>query len=288
MPHDRRVTEDEMARIDAAVVSSDIWTEGRVPSFMKVVVQAPRLQWLQMFSAGLDNPVFAMLRDRGVLVTHAAGSSGIPIAHTVMMHLVAMCRGSRELHVAQGEHRWADRDVVDVEGRTVGIVGLGGIGAHVARLAPAFGMRAIGLRRSPTGDEPCETWPTSRLHEMLRVVDDLVLTAPLTPETRGMIGPAEFAALRPGAHLVNVARGELVDEVALVDALRSGRVGAAALDVFATEPLPTDSPLWDMPTVTVTPHSAGATPLAADRAAAIFLENLGRWHRGDGLLNVGP
>ena len=123
MPHDRRVTEDEMARIDAAVVSSDIWTEGRVPSFMKVVVQAPRLQWLQMFSAGLDNPVFAMLRDRGVLVTHAAGSSGIPIAHTVMMHLVAMCRGSRELHVAQGEHRWADRDVVDVEGRTVGIVG---------------------------------------------------------------------------------------------------------------------------------------------------------------------
>ena len=123
---------------------------------------------------------------------------------------------------------------------------------------------------------------------MLRVVDDLVLTAPLTPETRGMIGPAEFAALRPGAHLVNVARGELVDEVALVDALRSGRVGAAALDVFATEPLPADSPLWDMPTVTVTPHSAGATPLAADRAAAIFLENLGRWHRGDGLLNVGP
>ena len=288
MPHDRRVTEDEMARIDAAVVSSDIWTEGRVPSFMKVVVQAPRLQWLQMFSAGLDNPVFTMLRDRGVLVTHAAGSSGIPIAHTVMMHLVAMCRGSRELHVAQGEHRWADRDVVDVEGRTGGIVGLGGIGAHVARLAPAFGMRAIGLRRSPTGDEPCETWPTSRLHEMLRVVDDLVLTAPLTPETRGMIGPAEFAALRPGAHLVNVARGELVDEVALVDALRSGRVGAAALDVFATEPLPADSPLWDMPTVTVTPHSAGATPLAADRAAAIFLENLGRWHRGDGLLNVGP
>jgi len=288
MPDERRVTDEEMASIDAAVVSSDIWTEGRVPSFMKVVVQSPNLQWLQMFSAGLDNPVFAMLRDKGVTVTHAAGSSGIPIAHTVMMHLIAMCRGARELHVAQGNHRWADRDVVDVEGRTVGIVGLGGIGAHVARLAPAFGMRAIGLRRSPTGDEPCETWPTSRLHELLGAVDDLVLTAPLTPETRGMIGAAELAALRPGAHLVNVARGELIDEGALVDALRSGHVGAAALDVFATEPLPTDSPLWDMPTVTVTPHSAGATPLAADRAAAIFLDNLGRWHRGEPLRNVGP
>lgn len=288
MPDHRRVTAGEMASIDAAVVSSDIWTEGRVPSFMKVVVQSPNLQWLQMFSAGLDNPVFAMLRDRGVLVTHAAGSSGVPIAHTVMMHLVAMCRGSRELHVAQGEHRWADRDVVDLEGRTVGIIGLGGIGSHVARLASAFGMRAIGLRRAPSGDEPCETWPTGRLHELLREVDDLVLTAPLTAETRGMIGAAELAALRPGAHVVNVARGELIDEPALIEALRSGQVGAAALDVFATEPLPADSPLWDMPTVTVTPHSAGATPLAADRAAAIFLDNLGRWHRGEGLRNIGP
>lgn len=288
MPHDRRVTDEEMARIDAAVVSSDIWTEGRVPSFMKVVVQAPRLQWLQMFSAGLDNPVFAMLRDKGVLVTHAAGSSGIPIAHTVMMHIVAMCRAARPLHIAQSEQRWADSDVIDVEGRTVGIVGLGGIGAHVARLAPAFGMRAIGLRRSPTGDEPCETWPTSRLHDLLRVVDDLVLTAPLTPETRGMLGASELAALRPGAHLVNVARGELIDEPALIEALRSGHVGAAALDVFATEPLPPESPLWSMPNVTVTPHSAGATPLAADRAAAIFLDNLGRWHRGEELVNVGP
>jgi phosphoglycerate dehydrogenase-like enzyme len=288
MPHDRHVTGDEMSQIDAAVVSADIWTDGHVASFMKVVIQSPRLQWLQMFSAGLDNPVFAMLRDKGVLVTHAAGSSGVPIAHTVMMHIVAMCRGSRELHVAQGEHRWDARDVDDVEGRTVGIVGLGGIGAHVARLATAFGMRPIGLRRTPTGDEPCETWPTSRLHDLLPIVDDLVLTAPLTDETRGLIGAAELAALRPGAHLVNVARGELIDESALVDALRSGRLGAAALDVFSTEPLPADSPLWDMPTVTVTPHSAGATPLAADRAAAIFLDNLGRWHRGETLVNIGP
>lgn len=277
-----------MERIDAAVVSAEIWNENRISSFMKVVVQAPRLQWLQMFSAGLDDPVFAMLRDKGVTVTHAAGSSGIPIAHTVMMHLVAMCRDSRALHCAQDDKRWAERDVTDVEGRTVGIIGLGGIGQHVARLASAFGMRPIGLRRTPTGDEPCETWPTSRLHELLPLVDDLVLTAPLTTQTRGLIGRDELALLGRGVHLVNVARGELVDEQALVEALVSGHVGAAALDVFTVEPLPAESPLWTLPTVTVTPHSAGATPLAADRAAAIFLDNLGRWHRGETLRNVGP
>ena len=267
--------------------SADLWREGRGSSFMKVLLQAPNARWLHMFSAGLDDPVFALIGDRGVTVTHSAGSSAVPIAHSVIMHVIAMCRDARPLAIAQSKHEWSSRGTLDVEGRTMGIVGLGAIGSEVARLATHFGVRVIGVRRAPTGDEPCETWPVQRLHELLPQVDDLVLTAPLTEDTRGIIGERELSLLPRGAHLVNVGRGELIDEPALIAALVDGRVGAAALDVFAVEPLPPENPLWDMPQVTITPHSSGTTPLAATRAAAVFADNLGRFVRGEPLRNVG-
>jgi phosphoglycerate dehydrogenase-like enzyme len=285
LPRDRRMHDDEIARIDIAVFSSDLWTENRGGPFMKVLLQAPNARWLHMFSAGLDNPVFALLRERGLAVTHSAGSSATPIAHTVVMQIIALCRDARPFALGQTRHQWLDRDVTDVEGRRMGILGLGGIGSEVARLAPHFGIEVIGLRRTPRGDEPCETWPVTKLHDLLPVIDDLVITAPLTEETRNIIGGDELAMLPRGAHLVNVGRGELVDEPALIDALQSGHLGGAALDVFATEPLPDDSPLWDMPNVIVTPHSAGATRLAAQRAADVFADNLDRWTHGRPLRN---
>lgn len=287
LPLDRRLTEEEIAGIDCAVFSADLWLEHREAPFMRVVLDAPNCTWLHMFSAGLDNPVFRVLADRGMTVTHSAGSSATPIAHTVIMQVIAMCRRMRSLAISQGEHRWDDVDVADVEGRRMAIVGLGSIGSEVARLAPHFGIDVVGLRRTPTGDEPCRTLPISALHEVLPAVDDLVLTAPLTPDTRGIIGATELALLPRGAHVVNVGRGELMDEDALIDALRDGQVGAAALDVFTVEPLPADSPLWDMPNVIVTPHCSGATRLAAARAAEVFLDNLRRRTVGEPLRNVG-
>jgi phosphoglycerate dehydrogenase-like enzyme len=287
LPDEGLVSAHDIEAIDVAVFSADLWLEGRGAPFMKVALQAPALQWLHMFSAGLDDPVFDRFRDRGVKVTHSAGSSATPIAHTVLMQLIAMCRATRPLAIAQSEREWVDVDVIDVEGRTVGIVGFGAIGAEVARLAQAFGMHPIGLRRSPRGDEGCPVWNIDRLHELLGTVDDLVLCASLNTSSHGMIGRAELALLKPGAHIVNVGRGQLVDESALVEALTSGRVGAAALDVFSREPLPSDSPLWDLPNVIVTPHTAGATPLAAERAAHAFLRNLRRWAKGEQLLNLG-
>jgi len=286
LPAHGRMADDETARIDIAVFSADLWSEGRGPAFMKVLLSAPKARWLHTFSAGLDDPVFDLFRDRGVLVTHSAGSSAIPIAHTVMMQVLSMCRNGRRWATAQTRHEWDAADIIDVEDRTMGVIGLGGIGTEVARLATHFGMRVIATRRTPTGDEPCETWTSDRMHELLPLVDDLVLCAPLTPQTRRMIAAPELALMRPGAHLVNVGRGELIDEEALVDALRTGRVGAAALDVFATEPLPADSPLWGMSNVLITPHSAGTSTLASDRAAAIFLDNLGRWVRHEPLRNL--
>jgi len=285
LPDEGRLTEDEMARIDLAVFTADLWNGNRGPSFFKVLLSAPNAKWLHMFSAGTDNPVFAEIRRRGMRLTHSAGSSATPIAHTVIMHALALCREARPWAIAQSEHVWAERDVADVEGRTMGIIGLGSIGSEVARLAQQFGMRVIGMRRSPRGDEPCETWATTRLHELLPLIDDLVLTAPLTDETRDIIGAAELALLPRGAHVINVGRGQLIDEAALIEALQSGQVGGAALDVFVVEPLPVDNPLWDMPNVIVTPHSAGGTPLATQRAADRFADNLGRYLRREPMIN---
>jgi len=267
------------------VFSHDLWIGGRGASFFRVLLNAANVKWLHMFAAGTDDPIFAELRRRGIRLTHSAGSSATPIAHTVIMHTLALCRGARPLAIAQSAHVWADREVSDVEGRTMGILGLGNIGGEVARLAQHFGLRVIGMRRSPRGDEPCETWPTSRLHELLPLVDDLVLTAPLTDGTRNIIGAAELALLPQGAHIINVGRGQLIDEPALIEALQSGHIGGAALDVFVVEPLPTDNPLWDMSNVIVTPHSAGGTPLATQRAAAIFGDNLGRYLRAEPMIN---
>jgi phosphoglycerate dehydrogenase-like enzyme len=287
LPQERRLDPAEIATIDLAVFSSDLWRERRGDAFMKVLLQAPHATWLHMFAAGVDHPVFAVLREQGVTVTHSAGSSATPIAHTVIMHLIGMCRDARPLAIAQTNREWSTREVPDVEGRRVLIVGLGAIGSEVGRLAQHFGMRVTGLRRTPDGSEPCETWPIERLHELLPSADDLVLTAPLNEETRGIIGERELALLPMGAHVVNVGRGELIDEPALVRALHSGHVGAAALDVFATEPLPKDSPLWDHPNVIVTPHSAGTTPLASERAAVVFADNLARFVAGEPLRNIG-
>jgi phosphoglycerate dehydrogenase-like enzyme len=165
-------------------------------------------------------------------------------------------------------------------------VGLGEIGSEVARLATAFGMDVVGLRRSVRGDEICQTWTNDRLVELLGRSDAVVVAAPLNSDTRGLFDADAFAAMRSGAWFVNVGRGEIVDEEALVDALASGHLGGAGLDVFATEPLPPDSPLWDLPNVIVTPHSSGTTDRSRARSVDLFVDNFRRWTNGEPLTNL--
>jgi phosphoglycerate dehydrogenase-like enzyme len=282
---DHAVSDTDVARIEVAAFSGDAWPD-RATVFMGTCLHAPRLRWLHTFSAGTDHPVFGMFRERGVRVTTSSGAAARPIAATVMMYLLALSRDLPRALRAQARHEWEPRSVAELEGGTVGVVGMGAIGLEVARLAAAFGMRPIGLRRQPRGDEPCETWPSSRLGELAATVDALVVAAPLTDETRGMIDAEVIAAVRPGAYFVNVGRGELVDEPALIEALRDGHLGGAALDVFAVEPLPADSPLWDLPNVIVTPHSSGMTDNTGERAMAMFLANLARYVAGEPLQNV--
>jgi phosphoglycerate dehydrogenase-like enzyme len=279
--------DDQLARLEVAHFSADLYP-GRTRAYLEVASRAPNLRWFHTFSAGTDHPIFQSFVDRGVRLTTSAGSSATAIAHSVVLHLLSMCRNVRAYDADQRDHRWQPVDNIDLEGRLVGIIGMGSIGTEVARLVQHFGMRAIGTRRNPTGAEPCEIWSPQRLPELLALVDDLVLCAPLSDETRRMIGERELATMRPGGHLVNVGRGELVDEPALVAALRDGRLGAASLDVFTTEPLPAESPLWDMPNVTITPHAAGETHLTRRRADEAFIDNLVRYCRGEPLRNEVP
>ncbi|MGD9997270.1 MAG: D-2-hydroxyacid dehydrogenase [Ilumatobacteraceae bacterium] len=280
----QRVPDDDVARITIAFASDDLYPAG-LPGFFRVCLDSRALDWVQVFNAGIDHPVFRMLMDKGARLTTGSGTSAIPIAHHVVMCLLALIRDLPASIARQHRHEWQPRMIPDVEGRTLGVLGMGPIGSEVARLGSHFGMNVIALRRNVTGFEMCETWTMDRLDELLGVVDDLVLALPLTPDTRHLIGERELLLMRPGSRLVNVGRGELVDEQAMIDALQTGQLGGAALDVFAVEPLPDDSPLWDMPNVIITPHNSGDSAMATRRVNELFVTNLGLWQRGEPLQN---
>ena len=272
------------ADVEVAFFSGDLYP-ARAREFWLTLFTAKRLRWLHSFSAGVDHPVFQRVIDQGARLTTSSGASAIPIAHTVMLYVLAMSRDLRRWMEAQRRHAWEPRDIVDLQGQVLGVIGLGPIGLEVARLGAAFGMRVIALRRTPRGDEPCETWPMSRFHDLLEIADHVVLALPLTDETRHLLDAAALARLKPTAVVVNVGRGPLIDEAALAEALAHRRIGGAALDVFAAEPLPPTSPLWDLPNVIVTPHSAGDNPGNNERAVAIFIDNLARYAAGLPLRN---
>ncbi len=272
------------AAVGVALFSGDLFPD-RTRAFARALRDAPGLAWMHSFSAGVDDPWFQRLRARGVRLTTSSGAMAVPIAQTVILYLLALARDLPGWLDAQARRSWEPRDISDLQGRVLGVLGMGPIGQEVARLGGALRMRTLAVRRKPTGDEPCETWPWERLPELLGLADALVLALPLTDETRHLIDADALARMRPGALLVNVGRGEVVDETALVAALESGHLGGAGLDVFEVEPLPAESPLWGMPNVIVTPHSSGTNPGNQERVIELFLDNLARYRRGDPLRN---
>jgi phosphoglycerate dehydrogenase-like enzyme len=274
----------DSAGAEIAYFSGDLYP-ARVREFVLALAKAESLRWLHVFSAGVDHPWFQQLLARGIRITTSSGASAVPIAQTVALYLLALSRDLRRWTEAQQRSAWEPHDVVDLQEQSLAILGMGPIGREVARLGAALRMRVLGMTRTPKGDEPCETWPLSRLHELLPLADWLVLALPLGPQTRGLLSAAAIARMKPGARLLNVGRGELVDEPALVKALQSGALAGAALDVFAVEPLPAESPLWALPNVIVTPHASGSTPANQPRANGIFVENLRRWRKGERLVN---
>ena len=222
-------------------------------------------------------------------MTTSSGATAQPIAQTAIAGMLALARGFPAWSTAQREHVWAPQRSAprDLQGQTMVIVGLGAIGNEIARLAEQFGLHVIGVRRSPrrAGDHAGELVAPSALGSVAARADWLVLACPLTEKTRGMINAEVLAALPPGAHVINVARGQVIDEGALIAALTTGNLGGAYLDVFEHEPLPADSPLWDLPNVIVSPHNSAASTGNSARVAEIFFRNLEHWLRGEALEN---
>lgn len=282
---------DDARGIDAdiAFVSRDVTglsTKHEVlPStqrFYTALLEAPSLRWTHVHSAGADRPVYVQLRERGVKVTTSSGANASVVAQTALAGFLALARHFPRMLEAQRERQWAPLIATgmprDLHGQTAAIVGWGPIGQQIGAVLHALGMRVVAVRQRPDSAGPDYQTVTYRtLGEVLPRTDWLVLACPLTEDTRGLIGAEALARLPQGAHLVNVARGEVVDEPALIAALRGGRLAGAYLDVFAHEPLPKDSPLWDMPNVIVTPHSAGFSDGNAARVVDIFLGKLAAW-----------
>lgn len=255
---------------------------------------APRLRWLQATSAGIGQFVRRLRyaeRMPNTVFTTASGVHTQPLAEFCLMAMLMWSRNYWQMRQDQQARRWERFGATDLAGRTLGIVGVGKIGREVARFAKALGMRVVGSKRT-TQDADLKAlhldalYGPGELPELLRQSEFLVLITPHTDETDGMIGADELAMLPPGALLINIGRGALVDEPALIAALQSGHLVGAALDVFATEPLPQDSPLWAMPNVLVSPHSASTSDRENARLSDLFCENLRRFLVNEPLLNV--
>jgi D-2-hydroxyacid dehydrogenase (NADP+) len=273
--------------IDVLVVSG-LWRNA-------LLEMAPKLRFIQSISAGTDQYDKALFRERGLRLASAQGANERAVAEHAMALMLSL---SRHLHLgrdAQQDSRWrpmiADPLAREQEqgGRTVVVVGFGRIGQRFGRLAKAFGCRVIGVRRdvSPVPDCADDVVSIDTLAEVLPVADAVVLTCPLSAETEGLINASRLALMKRSAHLINVARGKVVDEAALTTALQAGTIAAAALDVTVDEPLPAGSPLWKMPQVIITPHSAGETGQYEANVIDLLEENLARLWRGDTALQNG-
>ena len=289
-----RLTQAACDRIDCSFIDHSIRLDDQLyAAYGDAVLASTRLKWIHLWASGVTHiPFVVTLAKKGVTVTSSTGANAEPVAQTGFTGLLMLARGFPQYIQGQHKHEWSPlRGAAlpdDLRGQTVVIIGVGAIGKIFAGYARAFGLRVIGVRRSPRApDDPVdEMYPPSKLLEVLPRADWLVLACPLTSETRNLINAEAFRHMRKGARLINIARGHIVDEAALIDAIRSGRLGGAALDSHQQEPLPANSPLWDLPNVVISPKNATASTGNEKRYADMFIANFGHWVRGEPMFNV--
>ena len=284
------VTAQELAERPAWLAEAQIlYTHQIAP---ERIALATKLKWIQTLGAGVEWLLTPELRRReALIVTNASGIHAQPIAEHVFGFVLMF---ARQLHRAvrqQAASNWDSADLRDkvttLSGATLGVVGLGAIGLRIAQIAQAFGMRVTALKRTATPAPGVErVFGPGQLVPFLKEAEYVINTLPLTDQTRGLFGAAEFAAMRSDALFVNIGRGGTVQTDALINALKSGSIAGAALDVVDPEPLPSDHPLWSLDNVILTPHYSGAHPGYVQRASAIFLENLVSYLAGEQLVNV--
>jgi len=280
------VVAEEREKLLAEVADAEVIYGWIGPELLK---EAPRLRWVMVGSAGVEWALSPEMLASPVILINSAGVFDRPIADHIFAFILAFSRRLYLFWHQQASRAWKrDAQTEELTGKTLGIVGLGSIGQEVARLGKAFGMRVLATRRHPQrqSEEVDRLYGPESLLEVLPQSDYVAITAALTGETRGMIGEREIQAMKPGAVVINIARGAIIDEMALIHALQEGHLGGAGLDVFVEEPLPPESPLWRMKNVIITPHMAGLSQLIEQRKMDLLCENLRRDLRGEPLLNI--
>lgn len=286
------VLEPDAEKVVAHLADADVYTGFRLSS--EQLDQAPQLKWVHSLSAGVEQWLNAGVAERGMLLTNSSGVHATNIAEHVFAMMLAFARHLPGLFALQQKHQWRDEEaygqqVFEIEGQTIVIVGTGAIGSAVASRAKAFGMHSIGVRRNPDGEavpDIDEQLSFEVMRSRLGEADHVVICLPMTAETKGLFSAEAIASMKPGSHFYNIGRGGIVDQDALMESLRSGHLGGAGLDVTTPEPLPKESPLWDMPNVIITSHTSGSTPKYGERALGLFADNIERLRDGREPVNV--
>ena len=277
---------DDQDSCVAAIAGAEVlWLDFRLTGIEQIIRAGTALRWVTTLAAGVESLPHRLLEERGLTVTNGAGLGAIPISEYVVMGLLAGLKGFPELVRSQDKREWVTPpSFKEMHGKRALIVGYGNIGRAIGERLRPFGVKVTGVRRHPDGEPDvigAEGW-----EKHLPETDLLILAVPLTGATRALVGEKELAALPEGAWVANIARGRLIDEPALIAALKKGSLGGAYLDVMSTEPLPHDSELWSLPNVILTPHSSWASSHFLKRGAQLFLDNLKCYEQGQPLRNV--
>jgi len=272
--------------LDALLAEAEVIFGSLIPR--DAVARSPRLKWVQTMHAGVETVLDTDIMQSRVILTNASGIHGLPMSEFVLHLMLMFAKQATVCFQLKQEKRWESFVPEMLHSKTCGILGLGKIGSEVARLAKSIGMRVIALDvRSMAKAKYVDVMlPPEQRRELLSDSDFVVITLPLTVETTGFIGEAELHAMKPTAYLINIARGQIVDEEALIRALKERWIAGAGLDALTTEPLPADSPLWELPNVILTPHVAGISPNYKVTVTDLFCKNLGHYLKGEKLFNI--
>ena len=273
--------------LDTILADAEISFGMRTP--VNLLARAPKLKWIQVTSAGVDRYLTEEFKRSKVILTNASGVHATPIGEFVISLMLMFAKNAPLFFDAKQKKQWLRSPGTVLRDKTVGVVGLGSIGQEVARLCKAFRMRVIATRRSPKRRHARNVdllLPPNGLPRLLEESDYVAICLPLTKETRKLIGVAEFKMMKPSAYIINIGRGPVIDEEALIRALEEKQIAGAGLDVFATEPLPPESKLWDLPNAIISPHVSGGREDYEVGAIDIFCRNLKRYLEGKRMINV--
>jgi phosphoglycerate dehydrogenase-like enzyme len=292
LPEDVGVVHLQDGEADGSLDEAEVylhWWSFQIPDLLdRIVNAAPRLRWVQIPAAGVERFLTPATQRPSLVLTNGSGLHAIPIAEFVLAAILAHAKRLGDFRTAQQEQRWNRfTPLQELWGAKLLIIGLGGIGQAIAERANAFGMSVWGSRRHPSPFPGIErVVGPDGWRELLSEADYVVIAAPFTSQTHNLIDEQALRSMRPDAYLVNIARGQLIDEVALERALREGWIAWAALDTFVEEPLPADHPFWNLPNLSISPHTSASSPRIMERIVDLFLDNLSRYRSGQPLLNI--